>query len=216
MNINKKKLSILGGTIILGIILVYSYMKTNDGKSNKFNIDKAKLEIQIDSNENITIPIKNIPFLYTELTQGMNLEDDTEIGLLKFQFDRIQPEVIYADGKDYYILINYNCGVKLCNYMLIKYNDTNLESIYLASGLFKDVKVSTDRDKLSINFIQTEGHEVFDNIVIVGINDLEIIETPNLPKEYTYVLDSYEWNENKLYINYMEKGSKEIKTISSE
>ena len=199
---NKKIYLIIGSILLFGSIFIFLILNSYNIKKDIFNLDKAKLEILIDFKTSIKIPLKKIPLLYDELTDGMDLNDNTDIELLKFQFDKIDPKVIYINKNDYYFIINYNCGVKLCNYMLVKYDGTTTESIYLNFGLLNDFKISTYEDKVLINFIQPEGADVYNGVVLVDINQMKRIDLPNLPKTYSYKVDSYNWDNNILIVRY--------------
>lgn len=104
---NKKIYLIIGSILFFGSIFIFLILHSYNTKKDIFNIDKAKLEIPIDLKTSIKIQLKRIPLLYDELTDGMDLNDNTDIELLKFQFDKIDPKVIYFNKNDYYFIINY-------------------------------------------------------------------------------------------------------------
>ena len=206
----KNKIIVIGSILILLSLVLLIYARNTSNKKETFDVQNAELVIPVDSTKNLKIPIREIPLLYDAWTDGMDLENETDIGLLEFQYNRMQPEIIYTNDTTYYILINYNSGVKLCDYLLLKYSNSLLESLYLANGTFSDAKVSTTNNMIAINFVQSEGADVNNNIAIY--NNIVVVHTDSMSMRspiknpYTYAVETYDWDENMLHIQYIENG----------
>lgn len=213
----KNKVITVGIIFILVSLVLIFYTRNITNKKTLFNVEKAELVIPVDSTKNLKIPIREIPLLYDAWTDGMDLENEIDIGLMEFQYNRMQPEIIYSSDNTYYILINYNSGVKLCDYLLLKYSDSILESLYLTNGTFYDAKVSTINNRLAINFVKSEGADVNNNIAVS--NNIVVVHTESMSMHspiknpYTYAVESYDWDENTFHITYIENGETKIMYI---
>lgn len=175
-------------------------------------INNYLVTVEKDS-KTIRIPLKDIPGLYDELTSSIDLKSDSGISLMQFQLSRINPTVIYSsDGTDY-ILLNYNCGVKLCNYMLVKYNKEEISSLKVNFGLYAESKISPTNKLVALKFVQTKGNDVYHDIILIDLENMKLVSL-NLPDAYTYVVLSYEWVDDDLNIKYHYDNKNKVETIN--
>ncbi len=250
----KKKLPITIITVILIIIICSFFIKpsrsiaptidaitpaptgisitpsvTPDGetssKSGLTLLEDYLLEVETESGK-ISIPLKDIPILYDAMTSGYDLADPIDMDLVNFQLSRISPQVIFAEDDTSYILINYDCGAKLCDYVLVKYKNDNLQSLYINDGAFCESKISVDKRFIAFQFAWPEGNQaVYHTINLVDIETMELV-TLQLPKEYDYTVISWEWQASNqkgapyqsyhgLSIEYQKRGKDEIRTFVS-
>lgn len=201
------KMIVLILTLIVIVLIVYgTYNKHNE----KIFMNSYSIEVPL-SNRTIKIPIQKIPLLYNSLTEDIDLNDKTDSDLLKYQVSRIVPKIIYDNNDISYILLNYNCGEKLCDYILVKYSDSHdLTCEYLGFGLYADSKLSEDNKYIAINLEQHEDVEVYNNIKVVDLLSMKNQNLSSIPNEYEYQVISYKWINNSLSIKYKEKDSDEI------
>lgn len=210
---NKRRsiIIIISSSILIILLIIFFIIKLNHDNKNVLE----SYRIEVDANpEPIKIPLKDLPLIYNSLIDGMNLNNKQNLSAVKFQLNRISPKIIYKNNSNiYYILLNYNCGEKLCDYVLIKYNNKKIEEyIYLTFGTYNSSKISKNGDNLAIDFNRQEGSNVFDNLMLINLKKLKLKQYSKIPQEYTYNIVSYDWLENVLNVKY-KKDSTENQVI---
>ncbi len=201
---------IISSIILIILLIVFFITKIND--DNKNVLESYKIEVDTDTKP-LKIPLKDLPLIYNSLIDGIDLNNEQDFSTVKYQLNRISPKIIYKNSSLYYILLNYNCGEKLCDYVLIKYSNKKVkEYIYLTFGTYSSSKISNNGDSLAIDFNRQEGSNVCDNLMLIDLKKLNLKQNSKIPQEYTYNIIFYDWSENVLNIKY-KKDSMEGKLI---
>ncbi|HZG16021.1 MAG TPA: hypothetical protein VE710_13530 [Candidatus Bathyarchaeia archaeon] len=141
------------------------------------------------SNENL-ITLSNEKH---ELTIQVSLVPELQEYLKQYSAEEVEAEKkrmaidsFTVDKKTVYFVLNYSCGTKLCNTILIKKTGESIQSRFLLESVaFIDYLFSPDRKKLAMRFGRNEGIEVNrQTILVMNVEDLktrEGKETTNNP-----------------------------------
>lgn len=121
--------------------------------SNSITID--------DEGMAISVPLDSVPDLRHYLEQS--LDQETEI-------ERVRSRVLHKTESQFLILLQYSCGSKVCDSLLIEKRADKIRSLPLSFGIFQDALFSPDEQKMMFIFGMNEGavHRNFLNIVHIG------------------------------------------------
>ncbi|TPG86866.1 hypothetical protein EEL32_12210 [Brevibacillus laterosporus] len=113
------------------------------------DLDNITFEDYSSKTKTIKIPIKSIPEfneIYSEL------EDDNQ---KKAELGVATRGMILLENKDAtYLLLKYQCGVKLCNSLLLKKENEKITTLPInETFLFADYQFSSDKKSLALSYI---------------------------------------------------------------
>ncbi|QDX92465.1 hypothetical protein EEL30_09090 [Brevibacillus laterosporus] len=113
------------------------------------DLDNITFEDYSSKTKTIKIPIKSIPEfneIYSEL------EDDKQ---KKAELGVATRGIILLENKDAtYLLLKYQCGVKLCNSLLLKKENEKITTLPInETFLFADYQFSSDKKSLALSYI---------------------------------------------------------------
>ncbi|MDW0118362.1 hypothetical protein QTL97_15630 [Sporosarcina thermotolerans] len=151
------------------------------------------LVLEQSGREDIHLKIEKLPVLLSYLTQS----DDLEL-----EMSRLQSTFILTHQDKDYFLVSFNCGVKLCDQLLVEHSSKDeVQSIVVSeSSLLQDVKLQEDH--LALLFGRNEGVAVVRNQVAL-LNVKEFIKVSPPPQlevleSFEYPIARIEWKNNAL------------------
>ncbi|MDN9012823.1 hypothetical protein [Brevibacillus laterosporus] len=113
------------------------------------DLDNITFEDYNDKTKTIKIPIKSIPEfneIYSELDND---------NLKRMELGVATRGMILLENKDAtYLLLKYQCGVKLCNSLLLKKENEKITTLPInETFLFADYQFSSDKKSLALSYI---------------------------------------------------------------
>jgi len=129
----------------------------------------------------LTIQVSLVPELQEYLKQYSAEEVEAEK-------KRMAIDSFTVDQKTVYFVLNYSCGTKLCNTILLKKTGESIQSRFLFESVtFIDYQFSPDRKKLAMRFGRNEGIEVYrETILVMNVEDLKTIEGKEITNDPLY------------------------------
>lgn len=194
--------------VMASLLLIFIYNErspasTSKSKSTETTISDENVEqltISDENGESFSLFVKDIPLFQDYLDTQENRKNEIE---------RTQFTILDAAQGTKYVLLQYSCGNKLCDTLLIKVSDSNVESLALVNGIFQDYKISTDNGKALLRYGYNEGDLVVRHILIaIDLVQLKIIPHPSTEQAKAYmdtdsptwpILD-YNWLDNKRFV----------------
>ncbi|MFO1443364.1 hypothetical protein KDN24_09105 [Bacillus sp. Bva_UNVM-123] len=169
--------------------------ETQKSKNNSLETDQQKeliLPVKIPNQEELYVSIDKVPILKSYLEQ---FEDKNS------EINRIRGRYLYTNNQKDYILVNYSCGTKLCNQLLLEEKEGDIQSIQVSvSSYLQDFK--GNNDYLAFLFGRNEGSEVVRNqVVIINLRDFQKISPPEdliLFESFEYPIPIIEWKDGIL------------------
>lgn len=164
--------------------------ETQKSKNNSLKTDQQNefiLPIKKPNQEQLYVSIDKVPILKSYLEQ---FEDTNS------EINRIRSKYLYTNNQKNYILVNYSCGTKHCNQLLLEEKEGDIQSIQVSdSSYLQDFK--DNNDYLAFLFGRNEGSEVVRNqVVIINLKDFQIISPPEdliLLESFEYPIPMIEW-----------------------
>ncbi|MFC5604632.1 hypothetical protein [Sporosarcina koreensis] len=153
------------------------------------------LVVERSGREDIQIAIAKLPVLLSYLTQNDN--PDLEMSRLRSTF------ILTHQQKDYF-LVSFNCGVKLCDQLLVEHSSKDeVQSIEVSeSSILQDVK--QQEDHLALLFGRTEGVAVVRNqIALLDLKEFIKFSPPKqleVLESFEYPITRIEWKDNDLQV----------------
>jgi len=174
------------------LLLVSCQSKENNFISEGDREEAHNLHIEITNQEPLYVSIDKIPILTSYLEQ---FEDK------KTEINNIRSRYLYTNNQKDYILVNYSCGMKLCNQLLLEEKQGNIQSIQVSESSFlQDSKYN--HDYLAFLFGRNEGSDVVRNqVVIINLKDFKKISPPEdlqLIESFEYPIPMIEWKDGSL------------------
>ncbi|MCR8982071.1 hypothetical protein [Brevibacillus laterosporus] len=113
------------------------------------DLDNITFEDYNDKTKNIKVPIKSIPEfneIYSELDND---------NLKRMELGVATRGMILLENKDAtYLLLKYQCGVKLCDSLLLKKENEKITTLPInETFLFADYQFSSDKKSLALSYI---------------------------------------------------------------
>ena len=172
--------------------------QTNNSIADDLKMSEGKeltLVFEESDSEAIQIEIEKLPVLMSYLTQN----DKPEL-----EMDRFQSTYIHTHQQKDYFLISYNCGVKLCDQLLVEHSQDGINSIEVSNSSFlQDAK--QQEDYLALLFGRNEGTEVVRNqIAVFNLKEFEKVLPPNqleVLESFDYPISRIEWEGKDLRVN---------------
>ncbi|GIO65894.1 hypothetical protein [Paenibacillus cookii] len=185
-----------GSNIILGD----QEEETHDTKFQNISKDNTSanrekelmLQMKIPNQNPLNISVDKIPILNQYLEQ---FEDK------KNELNRMRINYLFTNNQKDYILLNYSCGTKLCNQLLLEHKDGEWLSLQISESSFLQVS-KQNGEKVAFLFGRNEGSEVLRNqVVIVNMKNFQEISPPENLKilsSFEYPISMIEWNDDTL------------------
>lgn len=164
------------------------------------------------------LPIDSLPKLQEYLSQYSVEERKTELANLRSQTFTVKDSLFF--------LVSYNCGNKLCDFILINKTGNSITSRPLEeASIYMNYQVSPDQKRMAIHFGRQEGNLFTrDCLIVINIDDLANIigDTENgspyysdlLNKKYIWPILDYSWIDNsQLKVTIPEIGSSSYEEI---
>ncbi|RHW35973.1 hypothetical protein D1B31_17955 [Neobacillus notoginsengisoli] len=166
-------------------ISIDNSLKTNQQKD-------LNLHIEMPNQEPLYVSLETVPILSTYLEQ---FEDK------KNEINRIRSSYLYTNNQKDYFLVNYSCGTKLCNQLLLEHNQGDIQSLQISESSFLQ-NSKLNNDYLAFLFGRNEGSEVLRNqVVIINIKNFQKISPPEdlkVLESFKYPIPFIEWRDGTL------------------
>ncbi|MDN4608560.1 hypothetical protein [Sporosarcina highlanderae] len=169
-------------------ITVLDYLEISDGKD-------LTLVLEQSGREDFHLKIERLPVLLSYLTQSDNP---------KLELSRMQSTFILTHQEKDYFLVSFNCGVKLCDQLLVEHSSKDeVQSIEVSeSSIFQDVKQHGDH--LALLFGRNEGVAVMRNhVVLLNLKEFIKVSPPQqleVLESFEYPITRIEWKGNDLKV----------------
>ncbi|RDU36979.1 hypothetical protein DRW41_09790 [Neobacillus piezotolerans] len=170
----------------------------NNSKEDSLKANQKKdlyLQIGLPGEKLLNISVDKVPVLNSYLEQ---FEDK------KNELNRMQGKYLFTYNQKDYILLNYSCGTKLCNHLLLEHNEGKLQSLEMAELSFmQDSKLNNNY--IAFLFGKSEGADVLRNqVIIVDLKRFQEIFPPDDLKilcSFEFPIQKIEWNDGALIAN---------------
>ncbi|WP_053368117.1 hypothetical protein [Bacillus sp. FJAT-27245] len=171
--------------------------KTNvnisNGNSLKTNEQKDfDLHIEMPNREPLYVSLETLPILNTYLEQ---FEDK------KNEISRIRSSYLYTTDQKDYFLVNYSCGTKLCNQLLLEHKQGEIQSLHISEASFLQ-NSKLNNDYIAFLFGRNEGSDVLRNqVVIIDLKNFRKVSPPEDMKvleSFEYPIPTIEWGDGTL------------------
>ncbi|MDN9009083.1 hypothetical protein [Brevibacillus laterosporus] len=134
-----------------------------------------------DKTKNIKVPIKSIPEfnkIYSEL------EDDNQ---KKAELGVATRGMILAENKDTaYLLLKYQCGVKLCDSLLLKKENEKITTLPInENSLIADYQLSSDKKSLGLSYITIHYVDFHNSDKLYKTYTVYIVDLPTFKMKKT-------------------------------
>ncbi|PCN44774.1 hypothetical protein B9C88_08735 [Brevibacillus laterosporus] len=139
------------------------------------DLDNVTFEDYNDKTKNIKVPIKSIPEfneIYSEL------EDDKQ---KKAELGVATRGMILSENKDAtYLLLKYQCGVKLCDSLLLKKENERITTLPINEKfLFADYQFSSDKKSLALSYITIHYVDFHNSDKVYKTYTVYIVDLPS-------------------------------------
>lgn len=159
---------------------------------SKGNNKELFLQINIPDQTPLKISVDQVPILNSYLEQ---FEDN------KNELNRVSSTFLFTNNQKDYILLNYSCGMKLCNQLLLEHKDGEFRSLQVSESSFLQ-ESKQNNEYIAFLFGRNEGTEVLRNqVVIINLKKFQKISPPenlNIFGSFEYPIPMIEWNDNTL------------------
>lgn len=188
----KKKIILFVVGILVGLLLSHWY-------HNRQTVSSAPIEATttFESNSDVLsladleIPVKDLPIFQSYLTE----QTDAKLEIERSYFEKIE-----INTEDRFFLLQYSCGNKECDSLLIKVHNSDIESLPLSNGIFQDYELAPDQDKVLFRYAYNEGGQILRHVLVpVDLAKLESIsfiseeDTKQFMNNPTWPILEYEW-----------------------
>ncbi|GIO29399.1 MULTISPECIES: hypothetical protein [Paenibacillus] len=167
----------------------------NISKDNGIQANREKellLQMKIPNQNPLNISVDKIPIINSYLEP---FEDK------KSELNRMRINDLFTYNQKDYILLNYSCGTKLCNQLLLEHKDGEWQSLQISESSFFQVS-KQNGEIAAFLFGRNEGSEVLRNqVVIVNLKKFQEIPPPenlNMLSSFEYPISMIEWNDDTL------------------
>lgn len=170
-------------------ITIKDVFEISDGKD-------LTLELEQSGKEDIHLKIEKLPVLLSYLTQSDNPE---------LEMSRLRSTYILTHQEKDYFLVSFNCGVKLCDQLLVEHSSNDeVQSIEVSeSSIFQEVKQHGDH--LALLFGRNEGVAVVRNqIALLNLKEFIKVSPPQhleVLESFEYPITRIEWKDNDLLVD---------------
>lgn len=167
----------------------------NISKDNGIQANREKellLQMKIPNQNPLSISVDKIPIINSYLEPFKDK---------KSELNRMRINYLFTNNQKEYILLNYSCGTKLCNQLLLEHKDGEWQSLQISESSF--LQFSKQNGEIAaFLFGRNEGSEVLRNqVVIVNLKKFEEIPPPENLKilsSFEYPISMIEWNDDTL------------------
>lgn len=233
---NKRIIIMMSALFIVGITLYFitqiQSIQSDPSAQVEENMDKGSsplvLEISKPVGSPLSIPINQIPEFAAYLSQ----ETDPASELNRTMYD-----ILNISDQEQYVLLKYSCGNKQCSTILIKVTDSSIESLPLATGIFQDFKLSSNRTDILMRYGFNEGSLTRHIVIPVNLTNMALIPFVSSEQadiysiEPTFPIVDYNWihdstfqistadlpnSDNNSLQQWYESGTNMIKEVSIE
>ncbi|WP_409271247.1 hypothetical protein V1499_17760 [Neobacillus sp. SCS-31] len=177
------------------------YHDTNHLKNSKDDSLTSKqetelfLKIELQDENLLNISVDKVAVLNSYLEQFEDKENE---------LNRMQGKYLFTYNQKDYILLNYSCGSKLCNHLLLEHNEGKIQSLEMAELSFmQDSKLNNEY--IAFLFGKNEGSDVLRNqVVIVDLKRFREIFPPDdliILRSFEYPIPMIEWHDGNLIAN---------------
>lgn len=167
---------------------------TDDAETT--DVKDLTLVLEQSGREDFHLKIEKLPVLLSYLTQS----DDPELEISRMQ----STYILTHQDKDYF-LVSFNCGVKLCDQLLVKHSSKGeVQSIEVSeSSILQDVKQQGDH--LALLFGRNEGVAVVRNqIALLNLKEFIKVSPPQqleVVESFEYPITRIEWMGKNLKVD---------------
>jgi len=177
------------------ILFKNNWYLVDEINNNKESFDKITLK----SDEiNFSFDRKDIPEIDAYLSDNNDL---------KIEIERMNLLHVSTINDNNYYIIQYGCGTKLCNNILVEENKGILNTVLLSEfSIYQGLKLSPNLNYMVFIFGRNEGSIVIKHdLVIVNISDLQkqqlIVSEKEKFKSFNWMITNVEWlNDDRLQI----------------
>lgn len=194
----KKKIILFALGILVGLLLSHWFhTRQKVSRAPEAALASVESNSHVLTMADLEIPVKDLPTFQSYVSEQTDPKSEIE---------RTHYEEIETNTEERFFLLQYSCGNKQCDSLLIKVHNREIESLPLPNGIFQDYQLAPDQDKVLFRYAYNEGGQIIRHVIVpVDLVKLESIPVASEENRIQFMDDptwpilEYEWISSNIF-----------------